>query len=202
MAVLVQIDGNRYPYRDIPFCVIVRFKTIFALIAYKQEAKKMKKIKVVGRIGKVRKSFFLNARRNQKTRIFRIPAKISQQRGANLRLELFSDINFEGFRLIFDAGEVALRDMRLLNYNDVLSSFRFRNSGNRRNVSLVLFRDINYQGSFQVFRGSRSIANLVKLGFNDQASSLVFVARRISNSRIRRIQKEAQPPGAVLEISS
>lgn len=159
----------------------------------------MKKVKVVGKIGSVRKTILVNPRNNARTRFFRIPARISQ-RGANLRLDLFSDINFNGFRLTFDGGEVAIRDMRLLNYNDILSSFSIRNSADEDNVSLVLFADINYQGNFQVFRGTRNVANLVNRGFNDLASSLVFVARRISNSRVRQIQREAQPPGGVLEI--
>lgn len=161
----------------------------------------MNRVRVVGKIGKVRKSISINPRNYSRTRFFRVPARISQ-RGSALRLDLFSDINFNGFRLTFDGGEVAIRDMRLLNYNDILSSFSIRNSSERDNVSLVLFADINYQGSFQVFRGTRNIANLVERGFNDLTSSLVFVARRISNSRVRRIQREAQPPGGVLEIRS
>lgn len=159
----------------------------------------MKKVKVIGKIGKVRRTFYLNAGNRARTRFFKIPARLSQ-RGAGLRLELFSDVDFKGSRLIFDSGEVAIRDMRLFNYNDVLSSFSIRNSVDRNNVSLVLFEHINYQGRFQIFRGSRSIANLVDRGFNDLTSSLVFVARRISNSRVRQIQKEAEPPGGVLEI--
>jgi len=162
----------------------------------------MKKAKVVisSRTSKLSRPLILTTKATPQSRMVSLP-KINQ-RGRNLRLELFSDINFEGNRIVFNDGEVAVRDLRLFNYNDVLSSFRFRNSGERRNVSLVLFEDINYQGNFKVYRGSRNIANLVNEGFNDRASSFVFVARRISNSRIRRIQDERRPPGAVLEIRS
>ncbi|MBP1932371.1 hypothetical protein [Ammoniphilus resinae] len=159
----------------------------------------MNKTKVVSRPSSSRKPMVLKAKIANKTRVVKLPARLSQ-RGENLRLQLFSDINFEGDRIVFNAGEVAVRDMRILGFNDVLSSFRMRNSDERREVSLVLFEDINYQGDFKIYRGSRNIRNLVDEGFNDLASSLVFVARRISNSRVRQIQRDRRPPGAVLEI--
>jgi hypothetical protein len=126
--------------------------------------------------------------------------QISQVRGRGLRLELFQDINFEGRRIVFDGGEVAVRDLRAFQFNDALSSFRVRNNVQRNRLTLVLFEDINYQGAFRVFRGSQNVSNLVNLGFNDQASSFVLVDERITNQRIQQIQELMRAPTRVLEI--
>lgn len=141
----------------------------------------------------------LIATTNSKKQTVSIPARTSQ-RGQDLRLQIFSDNNFSGERIVFNSGEVAVRDLRILNFNDVLSSFRLRNRNNSKNVTLVLFEDIDYQGRFIAFRGSQNVSKLTNRNFNDLASSFVLVARNLSNSRIRQIQREARPPGGILEI--
>lgn len=120
--------------------------------------------------------------------------------GRGLRLELFQDINFMGRRIVFRGGEVAVRDARALVFNDLLSSFRLRNRIIPRRVTLVLFRDINFQGDFRVFRGSQNVADLRNFNFNDEMSSLVLVARRLTNAQIATIQRTMRAPAGVVEI--
>ncbi|MDG0872173.1 hypothetical protein L5D93_06520 [Paenibacillus thiaminolyticus] len=71
----------------------------------------------------------------------------------DVRLAIFSGINFTGRRIVFRRGGVAVRDLGAFRFNNVLSSFRLRNVVNAREVTLVLFSRINFQGSFRVFRG-------------------------------------------------
>lgn len=122
-------------------------------------------------------------------------------RGRGLRLELFQDINFMGRRILFRRGEVAVRDARALDFNDLLSSFRVRNRIISSRVTLVLFRDINFQGDFLVFRGSQQVADLRTRNFNDEMSSFVLVARRLTNNQINQIQQSGMAPAGVLEIT-
>jgi hypothetical protein len=126
--------------------------------------------------------------------------QITHSRGRGLRLELFEDINFMGRRIVFRGGEVAVRDARALAFNDLLSSFRLRNRINPNRVTLVLFQDINYQGDFRVFRGSQDVADLRTRNFNDEMSSLVLVARRLTDAQIRDIQNRMRAPQGVVEI--
>lgn len=121
--------------------------------------------------------------------------------GRGLRLELFEDAFFSGRRILFRRAGVAVRDIRAFEFNDLLSSFRVRNRFSPANVTLVLFRDVNYQGDFRVFRGSQDVTNLTNIGFNDEMSSFVLVARRLTNEQIRRIQSLQRAPLNVLEIS-
>ncbi|GIM48305.1 hypothetical protein DNHGIG_38540 [Collibacillus ludicampi] len=124
----------------------------------------------------------------------------SQRRGRGLMLELFENINFMGRRIVFRGGEVAVRDARALDFNDLLSSFRVQNRMNPNRVTLVLFEDINYQGDFRVFRGSQNVADLRTINFNDEMSSFVLVARRLTNAQIRAIQNSMRAPQGVVEI--
>lgn len=118
----------------------------------------------------------------------------------NLRLALWSDVNFSGRRILFQRRGVAIRDLRAFQFNDELSSFRVSNLTRNRQVTLVLFRDINYQGPFRVFRGSQSVADLRTLGFNDETSSLILVGRRLTDNEIARIQSSARAPGGIVTI--
>ena len=118
----------------------------------------------------------------------------------DVRLVLWSDANFSGRRIVFRRGGVAIRDLRAFQYNDVLSSFRLTNLVQRSQVTLVLFRDINFQGPFRVFRGSQSVANLTNFNFNDQTSSLILVGRRLTNFQINRIRNTGIAPRDILII--
>jgi hypothetical protein len=118
----------------------------------------------------------------------------------NLRLALWSDINFSGRRILFQRRGVAIRDLRAFRYNDVLSSFQVSNQSRPNQVTLVLFRDVGYQGPFRVFRGSQSVADLRTHGFNDETSSLILVGRRLSDREIARIQRLAQAPRGIVTI--
>lgn len=118
----------------------------------------------------------------------------------DVRLVLWSDANFSGRRIVFRRGGVAIRDLRAFQYNDVLSSFRLTNLVQRSQVTLVLFRDINFQGPFRVFRGSQSVANLTNFNFNDQTSSLILVGRRLTNFQINRIRNTGVAPRDILII--
>ena len=116
----------------------------------------------------------------------------------NLRLALWSGVGFTGRRILFQRRGVAIRDLRAFRFNDQLSSFRVANLTTPAQVTLVLFRDINFQGPYRVFRGSRSVADLRTLGFNNQTSSLILVGRRLSDQEIRRIQARASSLGVVV----
>ncbi|GBG10126.1 hypothetical protein PAT3040_04843 [Paenibacillus agaridevorans] len=117
----------------------------------------------------------------------------------DVRLSLFMDNNFSGRRILFRRGGVAIRDLNAFRFNDVLSSFRLRNVVNRRQVTLVLFSDINFRGSVRIFRGSQNVASLPD--FNDVTSSLVLVGRRLTNSQINEIRRTGNPPRDILSIS-
>jgi hypothetical protein len=118
----------------------------------------------------------------------------------NLRLALWSGINFSGRRILFQRRGVAIRDLRAFRFNDELSSFRVNNLTNPAQVTLVLFRDVGYQGPFRVFRGSQAVADLRTLGFNNRTSSLILVGRRLSDQEIRRIQASRSAPGGIVTI--
>ena len=112
------------------------------------------------------------------------------------RLTMWSDADFSGNRLRF-RGNLGVRNLVTFGFNDVLSSFRFE--GNR-NSTLVLFEDINYQGSRRVFRGP--INENFLSDFNDRASSFVMSRRRLSNDEIRRIQRRSMAPDNFAEVLS
>ena len=112
------------------------------------------------------------------------------------RLTLWSDADFSGNRLRF-RGNLGVRNLVTFGFNDVLSSFRFE--GNR-NSTLVLFEDINYQGSRRVFRGP--INENFLSDFNDTVSSFVMSRRRLSNDEIRRIQRRRMAPDNFAEVLS
>jgi len=118
----------------------------------------------------------------------------------DLRLALWSGNNFTGRRILFRRGGVAVRDLRAFRFNDVLSSFRLRNVVQSSQVTLVLFSNINFQGSFRVFRGSQNVANLGNFNFNNVTSSFVLVGRNLTNTEITRIRNTGNPPQDILVI--
>ncbi|CAI6044154.1 hypothetical protein [Cohnella sp. JJ-181] len=118
----------------------------------------------------------------------------------DIRLTLWSGTNFTGRRIIFRRGGVAVRDLGAFRYNNLLSSFRLRNVVQSAEVTLVLFSQVNFQGSFRVFRGSQNVANLGSLNFNNVTSSFVLVGRNLTNNEISRIQSSGNPPRDILVI--
>lgn len=118
----------------------------------------------------------------------------------DVRLALWSRINFAGRRILFRRGGVAVRDLGAFRFNNALSSFRLRNVVQSSRVTLVLFSGTNFQGSFRVFRGSQNVANLGNLNFNNAASSLILVGRNLTNMEIARIQNTRTPPRDILVI--
>jgi len=117
---------------------------------------------------------------------------------SDVRLALFQDNNFSGRRILFRRGGVAVRDVSVFNFNDQLSSFRLRNTRNGRDVTLILFADVNYSGDFRVYRGNQNVASLN--GFNDKMSSFILVGRRLTDAQINRIRNRRTPPTDILRI--
>lgn len=119
----------------------------------------------------------------------------------DVRLALWSGTNFSVRRILFRRGGVAVRDLGAFRFNNVLSSFRLRNVVQSSEVTLVLFSQINFQGSFRVFHGSQNVANLGNFNFNNITSSLILVGRNLTNSQIAQIQSTGRPPQDILKIS-
>ncbi len=119
----------------------------------------------------------------------------------DVRLALWSGTNFSVRRILFRRGGVAVRDLGAFRFNNVLSSFRLRNVVQSSEVTLVLFSQINFQGSFRVFRGSQNVANLGNFNFNNITSSLILVGRNLTNSQIAQIQSTGRPPQDILRIN-
>ncbi|MFC3798654.1 hypothetical protein [Cohnella sp. GCM10012308] len=119
----------------------------------------------------------------------------------NIRLALWSGINFTGRRLVFRRGGIAVRDLGAFRFNNILSSFRLRNVLLGTQVTLVLFSQVNFRGSFRVFRGSQSVANLGRFNFNDVTSSFILVGRILTDAEILRIQSTGIQPSDVLVVS-
>ncbi|MFC5530519.1 hypothetical protein [Cohnella yongneupensis] len=111
-----------------------------------------------------------------------------------VRLSLFSGFNFTGRRLVFRRGGIAVRDLRVFQFNDILSSFRLVNVIIPGQVTLVLFRDINFQGSFRVFRGSQNVRDLRNFNFNNVTSSFILAGRNLTTSQINAIQSTGIMP--------
>lgn len=118
----------------------------------------------------------------------------------DVRLALWSRVNFAGRRILFRRGGVAVRDLGAFRFNNALSSFRLRNVAQSTRVTLVLFSGTNFQGSFRVFRGSQNVANLGNFNFNNVTSSLILVGRNLTNMDIARIQNTRTPPRDILVI--
>ncbi|MDG0808643.1 hypothetical protein [Cohnella rhizosphaerae] len=118
----------------------------------------------------------------------------------NIRLALWSGINFTGRRILFRRGGVAVRDLGAFGFNNALSSFRLRNVAQSAQVTLVLFSQVNFQGSFRVFRGSQSVPNLGRFNFNDVTSSFLLVGRLLTDAEIARIRRTRMQPPDVLVI--
>lgn len=117
-----------------------------------------------------------------------------------VRLALWSGTNFTGRRIVFRRGSVAVRDLGAFRFNNVLSSFRLNNVVLGAQVTLVLFSQVNFRGSFRVFRGSQSVANLGNFNFNNVTSSFILVGRILTSEEIARIQRTGNPPNDVLVI--
>ncbi|MBJ9992255.1 MULTISPECIES: hypothetical protein [Paenibacillus] len=119
---------------------------------------------------------------------------------SDVRLALWSGINFTGRRILFRRGGVAVRDLGAFRFDNLLSSFRLRNTVQSNQVTLVLFSRINFQGSFRVFRGSQNVANLGNFNFNNVTSSFILVGRNLTNAEISQIQSTGRPPQDILII--
>ncbi|SET94150.1 hypothetical protein SAMN03159358_2785 [Paenibacillus sp. NFR01] len=118
----------------------------------------------------------------------------------DVRLVLWSGINFSGRRILFRRGGVAVRDLGAFRFNNALSSFRLRNTVQSSQVTLVLFSGTNFQGSFRVFRGRQNVSNLGNFNFNNVTSSFVLVGRILTDTEISQIQNNGRPPRDVLII--
>jgi hypothetical protein len=118
----------------------------------------------------------------------------------DVRLSIFTSTNFNGRRIRFRRGGVAVRDAEALRFNNDLSSFRLQNVVNSNQVTLVLFASTNFQGSFRIFRGTQNVANLGTRGFNNETSSFILVGRRLTDNQINQIRNTSNPPNDVLEI--
>lgn len=118
----------------------------------------------------------------------------------DVRLAIFSGVNFTGRRIVFRRGGVAVRDLGAFRFDNVLSSFRLRNVVTASEVTLVLFSRINFQGSFRVFRGSQNVANLGRFNFNNVTSSFILVGRRLTDTEISNIQRTGNPPRDIVII--
>lgn len=119
---------------------------------------------------------------------------------SDVRLALWSGINFTGRRILFRRGGIAVRDLGAFRFDNLLSSFRLRNTVQSNQVTLVLFSRINFQGSFRVFRGSQNVANLGNFNFNNVTSSFILVGRNLTNTEISQIQSTGRPPQDILII--
>ncbi len=118
----------------------------------------------------------------------------------DVRLSLWSGINFTGRRIQLRRGGVAVRDLGAFRFDNELSSFRLRNVVDQDEVTLVLFSLTNFRGFFRVFRGTQSVANLGTLNFNNVTSSFILVGRRLTNAQIEQIRSTGVPPRDVLVI--
>jgi hypothetical protein len=101
------------------------------------------------------------------------------------RVELFSGIDFTGKSIRF-TGPLAIRNLAKINFNDLLSSFRFKVS-DRKNT-LVLFEHKNFQGDFILIHGNASRNDLRRQGFNDLTSSIIAINRELTEEEIQNIQ--------------
>jgi hypothetical protein len=118
----------------------------------------------------------------------------------DVRLSLHQDVNLSGRRIVFRRGGIAIRDLNAFRFNDELSSFRVRNVVNSNDVTLILFADDNFRGATRVYRGNTVVNNLGD--FNDQASSLIVVGRRLNDNQVNRIIANRRPPQDVLLVRS
>jgi len=118
----------------------------------------------------------------------------------DVRLALWAGTNFTGRRIVFRRGGVAIRDLGAFRFNNLLSSFRLRNTVSSNEVTLILFARTNFRGSFRVYRGNRSVANLSANGFNNVTSSLILVGRVLTDAEIAAIRRTGTPPRDILVI--
>lgn len=112
------------------------------------------------------------------------------------QLSLFVQTNYSGLRQDF-AGTLAIRNLSTFDLNDVIESLQFRGSAN---ATLVLFRSPSYQGGFRIIRGSRNIADLRDINFEDDISSLIMSNRTLTESDVRTIQNNRLPPTGYAEV--
>ncbi|WP_309121983.1 hypothetical protein [Paenibacillus sp.] len=118
----------------------------------------------------------------------------------DVRLSLHADNNLSGRRIVFRRGGIAIRDFDAFRFNDQLSSFRLRNVVDSNAVTLILFADNNFRGATRVYRGNTVVNALGD--FNDQASSLIVVGRRLNDNQVARIIANRRPPLGILFVRS
>lgn len=117
----------------------------------------------------------------------------------NVRVTFFSRFNFTGRSLTFRRG-VAVSNLGLFGFNNIISSFRLRNVVIPSQVTLVLFSGRNFTGNFRIFRGSQNISDLRAFNFNNVTSSFILVGFRISTSQIRNIQHTGIMPSSISKL--
>jgi hypothetical protein len=111
----------------------------------------------------------------------------------NARVTFFSGANFTGRSLSFRRG-VAVSNLGLFGFNNIISSFRLRNTVIPSQVTLVLFSGRNFTGNFRIFRGSQNISDLRAFNFNNVTTSFILVGCRLTTSHIRTIQRTGKMP--------
>lgn len=119
---------------------------------------------------------------------------------SDVRLALFENDNFGGRRILFRRGGIAVRDANAFRFNDQLSSFRLRNLANGRDVTLILYSDVNFKGNRRVFRGNTTISSLGN--FNDKMSSFILVGRRLTDAEVNAIRNSNTVPTDILFVRS
>lgn len=116
-----------------------------------------------------------------------------------VRVTFFSGFNFTGRSLTFNRG-VAVRNLGLFGFNNIISSFRLRNVVFPSQVTLVLFSGRNFTGNFRIFRGSQNIADLRNFNFNNVTSSFILVGFRLTTSQVRAIQSTGRMLGGISTV--
>ncbi|QGQ96023.1 hypothetical protein EHS13_14625 [Paenibacillus psychroresistens] len=116
------------------------------------------------------------------------------------RLAIFTGSDFNGRRVQFRRGGVAIRDMEAIRFNNDLSSFRLENVSDSSRITLILFASPEFRGKFLVFRGSQNVGNLGNRDFNNDTSSLILVGRRLTDNQIDQIRRTGTPPNDVVVI--
>lgn len=95
-------------------------------------------------------------------------------------------------------GNIGIRNLNTFGFGDSTESLRFRTTNS--NSTLVVFTEANYQGSFHVFRGETSVADLRDFNLENDINSFVMAGRRITTSEISQIQQNAAAPTGFAEI--
>ncbi|TVY01886.1 hypothetical protein FPZ49_32080 [Paenibacillus cremeus] len=113
-----------------------------------------------------------------------------------VRVRFFSGFNFTGRSLTFTRG-VAVPNLGVFGFNNIISSFQLRNVVFPGQVTLILFSGLNFTGNFRIFRGSQNIRDLRAFNFNNVTSSFILVGFRLTASQIRSIQNTGKMPSDI-----